>query len=143
MCCPRVGGGVYSGHPVFVDIDPITFNIDCDLIDGAIGPRTRFLVAVHLYGNCVNMPALMATADRHGLTVIEDCAQAHGAAVGEKMAGTWGRAGAYSFYPTKNLGACGDGGMVVTADEGLSERLRMLRNYGKNERDRLQEQPPR
>jgi len=128
-----------GGHPIFVDIDLLTFNIDCNLIEAAIGPATRFLVVVHLYGGGADMPALMEIAARHDLAIIEDCAQAHGTALGGKKAGAWGRAGAYSFYPTKNLGAYGDAGMVVTRDEDLARRLRSLRNYGKSGRDRLEE----
>jgi dTDP-4-amino-4,6-dideoxygalactose transaminase len=128
-----------GARPVFADIDPVNFNLDPGSVKRLINERTRFLVAVHLYGRMAAMPELVDIADRHHLVLIEDCAQAHGSSLQGKMAGTWGRAGCYSFYPTKNLGAYGDGGMVITADAQLAERLRMLRDYGRIDRDRLGE----
>lgn len=128
-----------GARPVFVDIDEATYNLDPDLIEERLSPRSRFLLVVHLYGRMSDMREMARVADRHGLILVEDCAQAHGASLDGRMAGTWGRTGCYSFYPTKNLGAYGDGGMVVTDDDGLARRLRALRNYGKTDRDRLGE----
>ncbi|MEX1051291.1 MAG: DegT/DnrJ/EryC1/StrS family aminotransferase [Gemmatimonadales bacterium] len=123
-----------GGRPVFVDILPDTFNIDPEAVAAAIGPRTRALVPVHLYGQMAAMEALMPLAKRHGLAVIEDAAQAIGArrrmAGGTPMAGTVGTTGCYSFFPSKNLGAWGDGGMIVTHDAMLADRLRRLRTHG-------------
>jgi len=126
-----------GARPVFADIDPVTMNIDPASVQERITPRTRFLLPVHLYGLPADMPALLDIATAHGLQVVEDCAQAHGSSIGERRAGAWGKAGCYSFYPTKNLGAYGDGGMVVTDDPSLAERLRSLREYGKSDRDNL------
>ena len=128
-----------GARPVFVDIDPVTHNIDPSLIKERISPHSRFLLVVHLYGRIADMPELVSIADRYGLVLVEDCAQAHGTSLDGKKAGSWGRAGCYSFYPTKNLGAYGDGGMVVTDDGGLVQRLRSLRDYGRIDRDRLGE----
>jgi dTDP-4-amino-4,6-dideoxygalactose transaminase len=125
--------------PVFTDIDPVTRCIDPALLADRITPRSRFLLVVHLYGGLADMPALAAAARDHDLILVEDCAQAHGAATMGKKAGTWGQAGCYSFYPTKNLGAYGDGGMVITGDVKLALRLRRLRDYGRVDRDRLGE----
>ena len=123
-----------GGKPVFVDIDPGTFNLDVRQVAAAITSRTRALVPVHLYGQMAPMEQLMALAARHDLAVIEDCAQAIGARRkidGEwSMAGELGTAGAFSFFPSKNLGAWGDGGMIVTQDATLGERLRKLRTHG-------------
>jgi dTDP-4-amino-4,6-dideoxygalactose transaminase len=105
-------------------------NIDPDRIAGAITPRTRAIMPVHLYGEPADMEAIMALADRHGLKVVEDVAQAQGARVRGRRAGSLGQAGAHSFYPTKNIGAFGDAGAVTTDDAALAERLRVLRNYG-------------
>ncbi|MEJ5187228.1 MAG: DegT/DnrJ/EryC1/StrS family aminotransferase, partial [Candidatus Geothermincolales bacterium] len=102
-----------------------------------IGERTAALVVVHLYGKMADMPSLVKIAEDHGVPLVEDCAQAHGASLGGKGAGTWGIAGCYSFYPTKNLGALGDAGMVVTNDAVLAERLRSMRDYGRGDRDTL------
>ncbi len=125
--------------PVFADIDPDSRTIDPGLVAEAVSSRTRFLVIVHLYGRMARMPELMQVAERLGLVVIEDCAQAHGASLQGRKAGSWGHAGCYSFYPTKNLGAYGDGGMVVAGDEELATRLHRLRDYGRGDRDRLEE----
>lgn len=116
--------------PVLVDIDPATHNLDCAAVEAAITPRTRVLLPVHLYGQLAPMPKLMALAERHGLLVLEDCAQAHGAQLNGRKAGNWGHAAAFSFYPGKNLGALGDGGAVVTSDEELARLVRALGNYG-------------
>ncbi|SFS19950.1 dTDP-4-amino-4,6-dideoxygalactose transaminase [Dyella sp. OK004] len=116
--------------PVPVEPDPSTFNIDPSRLEAAIGPRTRAIMAVHLYGQLADMPSLAAIARQHGLLLIEDAAQAHGAAIGERKAGVLGDAAGFSFFPTKNLGALGDGGAVVTDNAALAERVAALRNYG-------------
>jgi dTDP-4-amino-4,6-dideoxygalactose transaminase len=116
--------------PVAVEPDPVSFNIDPARVEAAIGPRTRAIMAVHLYGQLADMPALSALAKRHGLLLIEDAAQAHGAASDGRRAGAFGDAAAFSFFPTKNLGALGDGGAIVTDDAVLAQRVVALRNYG-------------
>jgi dTDP-4-amino-4,6-dideoxygalactose transaminase len=123
-----------GGTPVFVDIDPGTFNLNLDLIQAAITPRTRAVVPVHLFGQMAPMECLLEISQRHGLAVVEDAAQAIGAR--RRMKGNWvlagqaGTTGAFSFFPSKNLGAWGDGGMIVTRDAALAERLRRLRTHG-------------
>ena len=123
-----------GGTPVFVDIDQATFLISPAAIEAAIGPRTRAIVVVHLYGQMAAMEAILPIARRHNLAVIEDAAQAIGArrrvAAEWRMAGELGTVGAFSFFPSKNLGAWGDGGMMVTQDDALAERLRKLRLHG-------------
>lgn len=116
--------------PVPVEPDAASFNLDPACVEAAIGPRTRAIMAVHLYGQLVDMPALTALARRHGLLLIEDAAQAHGATREGRSAGAFGDAAAFSFFPTKNLGALGDGGAVVTGDGALAQRIAALRNYG-------------
>jgi dTDP-4-amino-4,6-dideoxygalactose transaminase len=127
-------GGVVArlgARPVFIDVDPVSFNIDPAGIERAITPRTKALVPVHLYGQCAEMDPILKLADRYGLTVVEDAAQAIGAEYrGGRRAGAMGAIGCFSFYPSKNLGAVGDAGMVVTSDEGLADRLRVLRAHG-------------
>ncbi len=120
--------------PVLVDIDRRNFAIDPAAARAAISRRTRALVAVHLYGGPAQLDALRALADENGLLLLEDCAQAHGAAYRGRKVGTVGHLGAFSFYPTKNMGAYGDGGAVITDDDGLADRLRKLRNYGQTTR---------
>ena len=120
--------------PVLVDIDRRSFGIDPGAARAAINPRTRALVAVHLYGGPAQLDALRALADEKGLLLLEDCAQAHGAEYRGRKVGTVGHLGAFSFYPTKNMGAYGDGGAVITDDDGLADRLRKLRNYGQTTR---------
>jgi dTDP-4-amino-4,6-dideoxygalactose transaminase len=120
--------------PVLIDVDPATATMDPAAIEAAISPRTRAVLPVHLYGHPADMAAITVVAREHGLAIVEDCAQAHGAAVNGKPAGSLGDAGAFSFYPTKNLGAYGDAGLVTTNDAGVAERLRMLRNYGQTDR---------
>jgi dTDP-4-amino-4,6-dideoxygalactose transaminase len=115
---------------VFADIDPATFNIDPLAVRSAITPRTRAIVPVHLYGRPAPMENLLAIARAHGLAVVEDCAQAIGASANGRQMGSLGTAGALSFFPSKNLGAYGDGGMVVTGDRELAERIRRLRVHG-------------
>lgn len=115
--------------PRFAEVDPGTRCLDPAAAAAAITPRTAALMPVHLFGHPADMPALLALAERHGLAVVADCAQAHGAQLGGRGLGGFGHAAAYSFYPTKNLGCIGDGGAVVTDDAALAERLRSLRNY--------------
>ena len=116
--------------PVLVDIDPRTDNLDPALLEHAITPRTKAVIPVHLYGHPAEMDAIRTVAARHGLLVIEDACQAHGARYRGRPAGSLGDAGAFSFYPAKNLGAFGDGGAVVTDDPELAEAVRTLRDYG-------------
>jgi dTDP-4-amino-4,6-dideoxygalactose transaminase len=120
-------------HPVLVDIDPATFAIDPAMVERAIGPRTRAIIPVHLYGLPADMDAVMDIAGRHGLKVIEDCAQATGARHRGQRVGAIGHVGCFSFYPTKNLGAVGDGGLIVTNDDEVAARARALRQYGWND----------
>lgn len=119
-----------GASPVFVDIDPQTFNLEPEAVRQAISPRTRAIVPVHLYGQMADMDPIMALAESHGLYVVEDAAQAIGGRYKGRRAGSVGHAGCLSFYPTKNLGAYGDGGMVVTDDAALAERLDVLRRQG-------------
>jgi dTDP-3-amino-3,4,6-trideoxy-alpha-D-glucose transaminase len=119
---------------VLCDIDPTTYTISPAAVRSAIGPRSRAIVPVHLYGHPADMVAIGSLAARHGLAVVEDCAQAHGARLHGRRVGTFGELAAFSFYPTKNLGALGDGGAVVTDDAALAERLRRLRNLGQRGR---------
>jgi dTDP-4-amino-4,6-dideoxygalactose transaminase len=116
--------------PVFVDIEPGTFNIDAEKIEPKISSRTRALIPVHLFGRMAQMEAVMDIANRHGIHVIEDAAQAIGSEFRNRRAGSIGHLGCFSFYPTKNLGGFGDGGMVTTSDADLAERVRMLRVHG-------------
>ena len=121
----------YTGaKAVFVDVDPETWNIDPALIEAAITPRTKAIMPVHLHGLVADMDPIMAIADKHGLIVVEDAAQAHGAEYKGRRAGSFGRMGCYSFYPGKNLGAYGEGGAVVTDEEEMAERIRVLRDWG-------------
>jgi dTDP-4-amino-4,6-dideoxygalactose transaminase len=124
-CVSRVGA-----RPVFVDIDPATFNISPEAAEAAVTPRTRAIVPVHLYGQCADMDPLMDLARRHRLTVIEDAAQAIGATYKDRQAGAIGDAGCFSFFPSKNLGAFGDAGLLTTTMEGLAHEVRLLRNHG-------------
>lgn len=119
-----------GAHPVAVDIDPATHNIDPTLVPAAITKRTKAILVVHLYGRTAPMTALRRIADSHSLALIEDSAQAHGATHGGRITGGLGTAAAFSFYPTKNLGAFGDGGAVTTDDDALAARVRKIRNYG-------------
>jgi dTDP-4-amino-4,6-dideoxygalactose transaminase len=116
--------------PVLVEPDLHTYNIDPDRVEQQITPKTVAVMAVHLYGKLCAMERLLAIAERHGLTVIEDCAQAHGGSLKGKKAGSFGTCGAFSFYPTKNLGALGDAGAVTTSDSAVASKIRALRNYG-------------
>ena len=116
--------------PVLVDVDETYMTLDPATIDGAVTSRTKAVIAVHLYGQAADLDAIMAAARRHGLRVIEDCAQAAGGGYRGRRLGSIGDVGCFSFYPTKNLGAIGDGGLVLTSDAGLAERVRRLRQYG-------------
>jgi dTDP-3-amino-3,4,6-trideoxy-alpha-D-glucose transaminase len=123
-----------GARPVFADIDPLRLTLDPAALEAAITSRTRAVLPVHLYGQPADMTAILAVAARHGLAVVEDCAQAHLATSEGRPVGTMGVAGAFSFYPTKNLGALGDGGAVVTRDAALAARVARLRNGGQTSR---------
>jgi dTDP-4-amino-4,6-dideoxygalactose transaminase len=116
--------------PVFVDVDPASRNMDPALIAAAITPRTKVIMPVHLYGLMVDMPAILAVARAHNIPVVEDCAQAHGASIDGRVAGSWGDVAAFSFYPSKNLGAIGDGGAITTNREDIALKVQRLRQYG-------------
>jgi perosamine synthetase len=118
--------------PVFIDIDPETYNLDPALVEAAITPRTKAVMPVHLYGNPCDMEPLERLARIHGLTIIEDACQAHGARIGEKVVGSFGT-GCFSFYPTKNM-TTGEGGIVTTDDPEIADRVRLLRNHGQKTR---------
>lgn len=119
-----------NAKPVFVDIDPKTFTMDPSRLEEKITPRTKVIMPVHLYGQMADMDPILKIAQKYDLKVIEDACQAHGAEYRDRKAGSMGGLGCFSFYPTKNLGAYGDGGMIITNDEKMAEKLRMLRNYG-------------
>jgi dTDP-4-amino-4,6-dideoxygalactose transaminase len=125
-----------GARPVFADLDADRLTLDPAAVAAAIGPKTAAMLPVHLYGQPADMDALGALASRHHLAIVEDCCQAHLATCNGRPVGTMGTAGAFSFYPTKNLGALGDGGAVVTADADLASRLRRLRNGGQTDRYR-------
>jgi dTDP-4-amino-4,6-dideoxygalactose transaminase len=121
---------VLGATPVFVDVDPVSYTVTAAAIERAITPRTRALIPVHLYGQAADLDPILELAKKHHLHVIEDAAQAHGAEYKRKRVGALGRAGCFSFYPSKNLGAYGEAGAVVTNDEELAKRLRLLRDHG-------------
>lgn len=122
---------LYTGAtPVFADIDPYTLNLDPEQAEAAVTDRTKALLPVHLFGQPVAMEAFDDIAERHGLTILEDCAQSFGAARSGRMTGAWGRAGAFSFFPSKNLGGAGDGGLITTDDDQFADHLLRLRNHG-------------
>ncbi len=123
-----------GARPVFADIDPDRFTLNPDAAAAAVTARTRAILPVHLYGQAADMTAIARVASHHGLPIVEDCAQAHLATAAGRPVGTIGVAGAFSFYPTKNLGALGDGGAVVTNDPSLAERIKRLRNGGQSHR---------
>ncbi len=123
-----------GAKPVFVDVDPRTYNLDPEKVEAAVTSRTRAIIPVHLYGQPAEMDAIMDIAKRHNLSVIEDAAQAHLATYRGRRAGSIGDIGCFSFYPGKNLGAYGDGGMLTTNDPALAERARMLRNHGRKDK---------
>jgi dTDP-4-amino-4,6-dideoxygalactose transaminase len=124
-CIARLGA-----RPVLVDIDPQTFNIDVEGVRGSLGPRTRAIVPVHLFGQCAELAPLLEISATHGVPLVEDAAQAIGALYRGRQAGTFGALGCFSFFPSKNLGAFGDGGLVTTDDDGLAASVRTLRNHG-------------
>ncbi|HXT71677.1 MAG TPA: DegT/DnrJ/EryC1/StrS family aminotransferase [Vicinamibacterales bacterium] len=124
-CVSRLGA-----TPVFVDVDPVTFNVTADGVARAMTPRTRAILPVHLYGLCADVPALLEVARESGVPIIEDAAQAIGATFGPRQAGAMGAAGCFSFFPSKNLGAFGDGGLVTTNDAKLAAEMVLLRNHG-------------
>lgn len=119
-----------GARPVFVDIDPATYNLDVSLVADAITSRTRAIIPVHIYGQCAQMDPLLDLAKRRGIPIVEDSAQAIGATDNERPAGSMGLVGCFSFYPTKNLGGAGDGGILTTNDDAIAERLRRLRTHG-------------
>jgi dTDP-4-amino-4,6-dideoxygalactose transaminase len=119
-----------GARPILVDCDPQTHLLDPELLEAAITDKTKAIVPVHLYGQPAAMDRIMMIAEGHGLEVVEDACQAHGATLWGRPAGSWGRAAAFSFYPSKNLGGLGDGGCVTTNDEIVCEKLLLLRNYG-------------
>ena len=124
--------------PLLVDVAPLSYTLDPNRLEAAIQAnpslRIKALIPVHLYGHPADMPTIMSVAERFNLKVIEDCAQSHGASIDGRKTGTWGHLAAFSFYPTKNLGALGDGGAVVTNDPELAERATLFREYGWRER---------
>jgi dTDP-4-amino-4,6-dideoxygalactose transaminase len=125
----------YAGaRPVFVDVEPTTLTMDPAKIDAAVTPRTKAVVPVHLYGQVADMDAICEVANRHGLPVVEDACQAHGAEYRGRRAGSIGISGCFSFYPGKNLGACGEGGIVVTSNDDHMKAIRMLRDWGQEQR---------
>jgi dTDP-4-amino-4,6-dideoxygalactose transaminase len=124
-CIAHVGA-----TPVFVDIEPGTYNMDVTKLEAAITPRTKVILPVHIFGQCVDMDPLMEIAERHGIVVIEDACQAIGATYKGKRAGSMSRAAAFSFFPSKNLGCAGDGGAITTDDEELAKMVRKLANHG-------------
>jgi dTDP-4-amino-4,6-dideoxygalactose transaminase len=126
---------VHAGHrPVLVEPELDTFNMDPRRLPEAITPNTRAICVTHLFGKSCRMDAICAFAREHGLKIIEDCAQSHGARLAGQMTGTFGDAGCFSFYPTKNLGAIGDAGAIVTNDDALADRIRHTRNYGSKQK---------
>ena len=122
--------------PVLVDVDPRTYTLDVAALRKAVGPRTKAIIPVHLYGHPADMDPIIEVARHHGLRIVEDACQAHGARYKGRRVGSFGDAAAFSFYPGKNLGAYGDGGMVVTQEEGIADALQLLRNYGQREKYR-------
>ncbi len=126
--------GYTGARTVLVDIDPRSFNMDPETLERAITPRTRAILPVHLYGQPADMDAILDVASRHGVPVVEDACQAHGAEYRGRRVGAIGAIGAFSFYPGKNLGACGEAGMAVTNDGALAKTVRMLRDWGQAEK---------
>ncbi len=123
-----------GARPVFVDIDPVSFTMDPALIEASITSKTRAIIPVDLYGQVADMDPIQEIADRHGIPIIEDACQAHGAEYKGRRAGSFGLAGCFSFYPGKNLGACGEGGAVTTNDGDLAQRIRLWRDHGSSKR---------
>jgi dTDP-4-amino-4,6-dideoxygalactose transaminase len=134
-CIPTIVGIERAGAiPVLADIDPLTYTLDPEHVERRVSPRTRALLPVHLYGQTADLGALQQIAEKHDLLLVEDCAQSHGATWNGRRAGSVGHAAAFSFYPTKNLGALGDGGAVITSNAKVAEQSRLLRNYGERGR---------
>jgi dTDP-4-amino-4,6-dideoxygalactose transaminase len=134
-CVPTVSAIERAGaRPVLCDVEPDAGTMDPKSLRGAIGEKTRAVIPVHLYGQCADLDAIAAVAREANIEVIEDCAQAHGAELRGRGAGTIGRMGCFSFYPTKNIGAFGDGGAIITNDDDLAERVRLIRQYGQTDR---------
>ena len=123
-----------GARPVLVDVDPVSYTMDPGKVEAAITEKTRAMIPVHLCGQPADMQPLTAIAEQHGIAVVEDACQAHGAQYRGRQAGTLGTAGCFSFYPSKNLGCCGEGGAVAANDAGLAERVSMLRNHGSHGR---------
>jgi dTDP-3-amino-3,4,6-trideoxy-alpha-D-glucose transaminase len=135
-CGPTLAGVRMSGaRPVLADVDPETLTLDASSVEKALTSATRFVLPVHLYGGLADLPGLVPLVDARKLTLVEDCAQSHGALLQGRAAGSFGKAAAFSFYPSKNLGAYGDGGAVATPDSDTAARLRELRQYGWSRRD--------
>ncbi len=124
-----------GAKPVFVDIDPLSYNMNVAQIEGKITSKTRGILPVHLYGQSCRMDRIMDIAAKRKLWMVEDCAQAHGTKYKGRTVGTFGEFGCFSFYPTKNLGAYGDAGMIVTSEDSLAQEIRILRSYGTSRRD--------
>jgi dTDP-4-amino-4,6-dideoxygalactose transaminase len=140
-CVPVIAGVRLAGaQPRLCDVEPGTLTLDAESAGRAGTAGVRFLLPVHLYGGVADLEGLGALAARDGLILIEDCAQSHGASLQGRSTGTFGRAAAFSFYPTKNLGAYGDGGAVATQDAGIAGRLRQLRQYGWSRRDHAEQE---
>ena len=133
-CVTRLGA-----KPVFCDIDPVTFNLDTNLIEDLITYKTKAIIPVHLFGQCCDMEPLLQLASGRNLRVIEDCAQSIGATYRGRQSGSLGDVGCFSFYPTKNLGGFGDGGVITTDDADLADRIRLLANHGMRPRYHHQE----
>jgi dTDP-4-amino-4,6-dideoxygalactose transaminase len=123
-----------GAKPIFIDINPVSFTMDPALLEAAITSKTRAIIPVDLYGQVVDMDPILEIANRHGIPVIEDACQAHGAEYKGRKAGTFGVAGCFSFYPGKNLGACGEGGAVTTNDADLAQRIRLWRDHGSSKK---------
>jgi dTDP-4-amino-4,6-dideoxygalactose transaminase len=123
-----------GARPVFIDVDKTTYNMNPDLIEGAITDKTKAIIPVHLFGQMADMQPIMDIARKHGLFVVEDACQAHGAEYRGKRAGSIGDAGCFSFYPGKNLGACGEAGAVVTSNEELDKKIKMFRDHGQSKK---------
>jgi dTDP-4-amino-4,6-dideoxygalactose transaminase len=119
-----------GAEPLYIEIDPVTMNMSAADLAARLTPDVRAVIATHLYGRMADLPALLAVTARASVPLVEDCAQAHGAAIGGRKAGNWGALGCFSFYPTKNLGALGDGGAITTNHSQLAQRVTALRQYG-------------
>ncbi|HBF33262.1 TPA: transcriptional regulator [Candidatus Sumerlaeota bacterium] len=128
-----------GARPVFVDVDPITYNVAIDSVTHAITPKTKAIIAVHMFGQACDLAQLMQLANAHGIFLVEDVSQAQGARIGNKYLGTMGVTGCFSFYPTKNLGGVGDGGMIITHNDEVAERIRRYRDHGRDNTGQFQD----